>query len=1063
MRFGVLGPLAVWTADGHPVRVPEVKVRALLATLLAHEGRVVSVDRLAEDLWGDRLPGNPANTLQTKVSQLRRTLEQAEEGGRDLVVREAPGYRLLADSVDADQFRALAERARAADDPRERAALFSDAAALWRGPALADFADEPFAAPVIQRLTEERLAVAEDWAEARLTLGEHSVLIGELADLVARHPLRERLRALHMRALYRAGRQSEALASHADLRTRLADELGLDPGPELTALHRAVLAQAPELDGAPAPTTSAALPRTNLPAAVSELVGREDAVRAVRERLSESRLVTLTGPGGVGKTRLAVETARSLGGAFGDGAWLVEFAGLDLQGACTVEEWVVATVAWTLGIRDEHVPGGTRLDLADRLTEALRNKEILLVLDNCEHLVEQIADMAARLLRGAAGVRVLATSQEPLGLSGEVLWSVPPLAVPGRSNDSVAGAREFSAVRLFEARAGITLDEDTAPVVGEICRRLDGIPLALELAATKVRVLGVHQLLNRLSDRFRLLAGGPRDAPARQRTLRAMIDWSWELLSGPERVLLRRLAVHAEGCELDAAEAVSGGADVLELLSGLVNRSLVVSQVRGTAPPRYRLLESVAAYSLERVREAGELDELRLRHARYYVELAEHAAPLLRGPDQRRWLERLDAETANIRAALETAVRQGEPDLALRLVNAMTWYWFLRGRLGEATRSLTMALAAGGGAAPVTRAWRTGIAVLEGQRPAPEAFTEAEAITDPAARAHALWFLGYVMSTVGDMRQGERLTVAALKDFESVGDDWGVAAATSDRVSQAMHKGEFADARRFADRGARMFQELGDRWGQLQASFTLGTLAEISGDYDRAAGLHREALRMAEELSLWPEVSYQLSWLGRIALLTKDFDQAKEFHERAMRLGAEQNFPPAEMYAETGLALGARREGQFDVAEKHLRRVLDWHRRVGREEAGALMLSELGFMAEQRGNTEEAHRLHKEGFVLANRMGDPRAVALALEGLAGAHALGGEHTRAATLLGAADAARRSVGAPLPPAERGDVDRITAAAESAMGADGFAAAFAHGAGLSPDSLVDTAPHSSGSFL
>ncbi|MCP3802721.1 tetratricopeptide repeat protein [Allokutzneria sp. A3M-2-11 16] len=1018
MRFGLLGPLAVWTSDGHPVRVPEPKVRALLAALLAHEGRVVSADRLAEDLWGGKQPGNPLNTLQTKVSQLRRTL------GRDVVLREAPGYRINAESVDVEEFRSLATRARTAQDPRERAELFGSALALWRGPALADFADEAFAAPLVQRLEEERLSAREDWADARLALGEHGAVISELGELLARHPLRERLRSLHIRALYRAGRQSEALASYTELRDRLADELGLDPGPELTALHQAVLEQAPALDVAP--------PKTNLPAAVGELIGRAEAVRAVRSRLGESRLVTLIGPGGVGKTRLAVEVARVLGDSFTDGAWLLEFAGVDRQAACPPDEWVVAAIAATLGIREEPTPG-PRLDLADRLAEALRHKEILLVADNCEQLVEQIAEVVARVLRRAPGVRVLATSQEPLGLAGEVLWPVPPLEVPGRSSD-LATARGFSAIRLFETRAGITVDEDTAPVVAEICRRLDGIPLALELAATKVRVLGVHQLLNRLGDRFRLLAGGPRDAPARQRTLRAMIDWSWELLSEPERVLLRRLAIHAESCSLEAAEAVSGdGADVLELVSCLVDRSLVVSQVRGGAEPRYRLLESVAAYSLERVHEAGEFEELRLRHAHFYVDLAERAAPLLHGHDQRLWLERLDAETPNLRAALETAVRQGDYALAQRLVTALTWYWFLRGRLAEASRSLRLA-----GGSPTTRAWLTGIAVLEGQRPDLDVLDAVEELDDP----RALWFLGYCMSTVGDMHTGERLTLLALKRFEEAGDQWGVAAATSDHVSQQMHKGAFAEAKELANRSARLFAELGDRWGQLQASFTLGTLAEVTGDYERAAALHRDGLRMAEELDLWPEVSYQLSWLGRIALLTKDFDRARDLHERARRLGAEQSFPPAEMYAVTGLALGARREGKFDEAEEHLRRVLAWHRGVGYLEAGALSLAELGFIEEQRGNAPSARRLHEEGLALARRTGDPRAIALALEGLAGAHALVGELSRAATLLGAADAARRSVGAPLPAAERGDVDRI-----SAVVGDGFSADFEWGTGAS----------------
>lgn len=1082
VRFGVLGPLAVWTSDGQPVLVPEAKVRALLADLLVAEGRPVPVGRLADDLWGGRLPGNPTNTLQTKVSQLRRTLERAEPGGRELVVHQPPGYlvRIDADRLDAQRFRTLTARAGATEDPGAKAALLADALALWRGPALADLADEPFTAPAIRRLEEERLVALEEWAEARLALGDHGLLVGELGDLVAGHPLRERLRGLQLRALYRAGRQTEALDSYTELRTLLADELGLEPGPELAGLQQAILAQDPALRGVPAPATSAARPRTNLPVPITEIVGRTAAVRAVRSLVGEARLVTLTGPGGVGKTRLAVETARQLAETFGDGAWLIEFAGLDRQGGaasdCPPPEWVGQVAAAALGVRDDPagpLPPGPAA-LTDRLADAVRAKAILLVLDNCEQVVGPVAELAARLLRAAPGVRILATSQEPLGLAGEVLWSVPPLEVPGdvgagpghSAEDMLAAVREFSAVRLFVARAaaaapGFALTAGNAPAVAAICRRLDGIPLALELAATRVRALGVRELLARLDDRFRLLGTGLRGSPARQQTLRAMIDWSWQLLTGPERIVLRRLAVHTEGCTLDAAEAVCAGdgvqpGEVVELLARLVGRSLVVVRDHAASGPRYRLLESVAAYSLERLHEAAEFEDLRLRHGHYYAALAERAEPLLRGREQRGWLERLDLETANLRGALDAATKGGAADLALRLVNAMTWYWFLRGRLGEARRSLRAALAVPGDASPNARAtavvWQAGLVVLAGEPADEAAFAAADAVDEPAARGRAHWFLGYVTSTVGDLPAAERRTESALSEFRALGDPWGTAAALSDRVSQAMARGDFAGAERDAARSAALFHELGDRWGLLQASFTLGTLAEIGGAYERAARLHRDGLRMAEELGLWPEVSYQLSWLGRVALLTGDLAQAREFHERAMRLAAEQGFTPGEVYAETGLALGARREGRFDAAEQHLRNVLGWHRQVGYEAGSTLILAELGFVAEQRGDVDAALTLQRDGLALARRVGDPRAIALALEGLAGARALAGEHRCAARLLGAAAQARESVGRPLPAAERGDVDRITATARAALGDAAFAAEFAHGAELEPDELV-----------
>ncbi|ACZ89600.1 BTAD domain-containing putative transcriptional regulator [Streptosporangium roseum] len=1101
MRFGVLGPLAVWTTDGRPVRVPELKVRALLADLLVHQGRPVPADRLADDLWGEDLPGNPANTLQTKVSQLRRALEQAEPGGRGLVAYLPAGYllRIEADAVDARRFADLVVRARESGDPRARAALLSDALALWRGPAFADFGDEGFTRAAITRLEEQRLTVLEEQAEVRLELGEHGLLADELGDLVARHPLRERLRAAHVRALYRAGRRKEALDSYGELREQLAEELGLDPGPELTALHQAILEQDPALSAIPAPATSAARPRTNLPAPLTDLIGRDGAVAQLRALLESARLVTLTGPGGVGKTRLALETAAQLTGAFPDGVWLVELAGRRPAGGPdtrpapaevgetaevgAVAETVAAvrevaeTVAAVLGIRDGTTagsrPGVRPAGLTDRLADALRPQRLLLVLDNCEHVVEPVAELAELLLRRAPGLRILATSQEPLAVSGEVLQAVAPLEFPGpAAGTELSDLRRSSAVRLFVARAsaaapGFVLDADNAPAVAAICRRLDGLPLALELAATRIRALGARGLAERLDDRFRLLATGKRGAPARQQTLRAMIDWSWELLTEPERVVLRRLAVHSDGCTLEAAEAVCPGedldtADVLDLLIRLVDRSLVAT-VNGTDGPRYRLLESVAAYCLERLHAAGETDRVRRRHDVYYTELAERAEPHLYGPGQRLWLQRLDAETSDVRSALQGAARRGEADLALRLVNAAAWYWFLRGRHREGHRLLTTALAVDGpvSAAALARAttWQAGFAMLAGDgtdlvRQSRTALKTYDGVDDPEHHARAEWFLGLAHLHFGDVSTGGDLAGRALARFRALDDRWGVAAALGSQARQAMFRGDFPAAGRSGSESAALFGELGDRWGRLQATDTLGYLAEVTGDHGRAARLHRDGLRVAEELQLWTDVSYRLSGLGRIALLTGDFAQAGELHERAMRLAAEQSNKFAEEFAEVGLGLGARRQGELETAETHLRNSLDWNRRLEADYGVpfygvTLLLAELGFIAEQRGDAGQARSLHLEGLAAAREIGDPRAIALALEGLAGAQALAGDHGHAARLLGTATAVRASVGAPLPPAERGDVDRITSRARDALGEEAFAARFAEGTGLDHD--------------
>ncbi|MFC0599956.1 AfsR/SARP family transcriptional regulator [Streptomyces palmae] len=1138
MRYGVLGPLAVWDAAGDPVRVPEAKVRALLAALLVQEGRVASADRLVDELWGDEPPGNPANALQAKVSQLRRAI------GRDRVPRQGAGYRLAldaadggqADEVDAARFLALVADARAVTDPAERAARLETALGLWRGPAYADFADEEFARAAAHRLDEQRVAVLEEHAEARLEAGGDPLLTGELADLVARYPLRERLRAVQLRALYLAGRQSEALASYADLRGRLAEELGLDPSPDLAALYEAILRQDPSLDArprrtegvagavrpqepsrtpatdlghAPGPAAGTAppaepdtvpgggAPRTvpsNLPADLTPLIGREAVLARVVRLLDDARLVTLTGPGGVGKTRLAIAAARCLTApsrpttdgprwprtsadtlaagseaATPDGrppgaaepapptsSWLpdsVRF--VELAGRHGDAAELAGEVAAVLGIRDDTPAGAPRPTIpaapAERLVQALGDRSVLLVLDNCEHVVDAAAELAALLLRAAPGVRILATSQEPLAVAGEAVVLIEPL--------ETAEAQELFMARAAAAAPGFAPSGDGADLdaVVEVCERLDGIPLALELAATRVRALGVRGLADRLGDRFGLLTSGRRDAPARQRTLRAVIDWSWELLGAPERIVLRRLAVHRDGCTLEAAEAVCAGdgvdaADVLDLLTRLVERSLVVV-VTGPTGTRYRLLETVAAYALDRLHEMADAADTRRRHLRYYQALAEDAEAELRGADQRRRLALLDAEAANLRAALDEALDRDEADDAARFTASLCWWWLLRGRLTEARRRLEAALRAAPDD-PELVLLHQAFARMTGA-PAASVQGTADRVPDPARRGRALWLCAYGEFSASDMAASAELNDAAVALFEAAGDGWGVAAGLALRAMHGLFTGDLAALHRDGVRAAAAFQALGDRWGELQTVSPLAAHAQIMGDYAEAECRQRQGLALAEELGLHAEVSARLSGLGRLALLAADWPRAAELHERARRLAVEQGYRFGEAAAETGLALGARRSGALDEAEA---RLLSMLARFVSPAGDHLRHAELGFTAEMRGDRGAALAHHLRGLEHAFDLAEPRAFALSLEGLAGAESLaaGSEGpTRAAVLLGAADAARRGVGAPLPTAERADVDRITARTTAALGEEAFAEAFARGAGLAPEEAAGLA--------
>ncbi|MET7670521.1 BTAD domain-containing putative transcriptional regulator [Micromonospora luteifusca] len=1003
VQFGVLGPLAVSTDAGEPVVVPGTKVRALLADLLTNRNQVISADRLIDDLWGTDSPANPLGALQVRVSQLRKALNDAEPGARELIESRPPGYLLRGASVDADRF---AELARSSDVDR-----LTEALGLWRGEAYADVADAEFARAEAARLAEQRLTVHERLAEARLARGEHDMVAADLVELVARHPLREGLRAVQLRALYAAGRQTEALDSYAELRDRLAEELGLDPGPELVALHRRILEQDAGLSAPP----KAAIIRNSLPAQLDELVGRAEALTELRALLPRQRLVTLVGPGGVGKTRLATEAARTQ--SLPDGVQLVELAPLPAGDPRVAEHVLVA-----LGTYET---AGTSLSAGDRVVAALRHRQLLLVLDNCEHVIEPVAELVTRLLRDVPGLRVLATSREPLGLTGELLWDVPPLPVPDGSDlDTV---RRSAAARLFAARAaaqqrGFRLDEQTAPAVAQLCRRLDGLPLALELAATRVRALGLRGVLDRLDDRFRLLTSAQRDVPTRQRTLTAVISWSWDLLDETDRAVLARLAVFRDGCTPEAAEHVCR--TDLDTLARLVDRSLVVLDDSG-ADPRYRLLESVAAFCLDRLTDA---DEVRARHAAYYTELAERADPELRGAEQQRWLAQLDAETANLRSAL---VNGG----GLRLAVALSWYWYLRGRLTEARQ----ALAVPGDPAQETRAapWRVGFALAQGEAIAPDDVRAAVAV-DP--NGHAAWFAANAVIEHGDLALASELLPTAVID------SWTEAAVLTSRAHLAHANGDQATLERTATRSAALFADLGDRWGRLRATEWVGGLADMRGEHERAVALHREGLRWAEELALWPQVCAELSWLAWLAVQTRDYAQARELAERAYDLAVEQGSPGALIFAEMSLGMAARRDGKLDLAVTHLTRLAV----LGRGETQPalylpMILVELGYAVEQGGDPDAALALHIEAFEAAEAMATMRDAVGPLEGMAAAVR---SPEVAARLLGAAAAARLATQSPAAPAERDDTDRTTGRLRAELGPERFDALLAEGAKLSP---------------
>lgn len=849
LRFSVLGPVEVHR-DGDTVALGGPRQRALLALLLVDVGRAVRSDALIDEIWAGEPPDAAETTLRSYVSRLRAAL-----GDAGLVTATAAGYVLRAphEAVDAREFERLV---RLADDDTDRARhrqareRVARALDLWRGRPFGELADDGRLRVEADRLEELRLHALEVRLDADVALGRSAAVVDEIEALVDRYPHRERLWRTLMLALYHSGRQADALAAYRRARRLLDDQLGIDPGPELQSIEQAILRQEVE------PITQSPA-GSMLPAQLTTFIGRTEELDQLQLLTRSARLVTLTGVGGVGKTRLALEAARRRGADTADGAAFTDLAAV-------VEPSAVArTVARAVGVR-EH----SESDL-EQLTNHLRAREMVLVLDNCEHVLQAAGDVAAAILSECPEVAIVATSRAPLGLPGEVDFAVAPLPLP-RQGASDTELLDSDAIRLLMDRARAVrgarraVTDPRADVGGlaladaaRICRDLDGIPLAIELAAARAKALTLAEIARRLDDRFRFLVSWRRVASSRHQTLRQTMDWSYELLGRREQSAFAALAVFIGGFDLEAAADVcldGDGDAALDAIERLVDASLVVPGAGrwSSSGTRYGMLETVRQYAAGRLGGTETVISVRDRHAAYFARLAARAEPELSGSNQAEWFGRLDAEHDNVLAALShLAATEGAGERALEMTVALTRFWYVRGYLAEASDRLRRALDAAPDA-PVGLRRRAltasaSVALLRGDYPTATALAEASlaaARTTGEERlvANGLSNLGAIVLAAGDTERAHALLTAAVDLARSVGDTRILALALNNLADHALTIADYERAEPLFNESLTLLRERGDVANLARSLFNLGAVALRSGRLDDAEERLRDSL-----------------------------------------------------------------------------------------------------------------------------------------------------------------------------------------------------------------------------
>ena len=1072
VRFQLLGPLRI-TADGQQLPLPGAAEKALLALLLLSPGRPVTAVALIDRLWGEDepMPADPMNALQLRVSKLRRALT----GTDATVVRDGVGYRadVSPDSVDAEAFTSGIRAARGRRDAAtrhyapDRAAAadaveqYTAALALWHDEPLADFADRPWAMVESARLSQLRLAALTERAQLALALGRPDDVVAELEPVVATDPTQETLAGLLMTGLYQAGQQAAALDVFTRTRTVLDDELGLEPSAALRALHQKVLTQ----DESLAPATPTPLPAaadaaaaasaasaavaadqpsvtSNVPALVRTLIGRDHELEALRDLLAESRLVSLVGPGGAGKTATAFTAAAQLADMYPDGAWVVRLAPI------TVPDQVSLAAAEAVGVPLDGAAAGGRA--RDRLLTYLAHRRMLLVLDNCEHVVDAAARLADDLLAHCPAVTVLTTSREALAVPGEVQVPLGPLPTPppGTAPDRVL---DFPAAQLFVERArgvqpGLDLSEENLSAVADVVVTLDGMPLAVELAAARVSTLSPPELADRLVDRFGLLTSGARTADARQRTLRATVDWSHDLLTSAEQAVFRRLAVFHGGWTLEAAEQVTSGPDVpaghvLDVLTRLVERHMVT--VEPGHPTRYRMLETLRQYATEKLAGAGEADAAAETHVAYFRKMADAAEWSLRGPAQADTLRRLRDELPNLRAAFAWLAAREKDEArvedSLQLAGALGWFWHF-GRHVEGRELLRHVVALDGGSPAARARALQAVSLVERPRACPvhpsprcaetaaaslEMFEELGDVRRSAVSRVLLAVEG--VSARGDdprVARSTALLAAADEQFTADDDGWGHALAAFVRMETYLKSGDAARALPTGQAAAAAFRALQDPWGLSAVLYHLGWGLRQFGRYAEAVPVLEEAVDVSSGAGLHNTALWATADLGIDLLHLGDIEAARARFDAADAGSKETGDGAGHVLALYGHGLLARVAGDWSQARRLFGDALTGFEALGTPVSVGLALAGVAHCDEEQGAPDAARDRYERVLALGETAGEPQLIAAAVEGLARVAAGGGNLEPARDLLDRASTVRATLGRPLAPYERAELADLT---------------------------------------